>query len=71
MGRKANEAPAEVAAETLAEELVAIEVLFERHKVPAWQQAGLRLRMGWAGGKLVGEGEFLTALEAWLHGPVC
>lgn len=53
-----------------AERLETVEALAERLRLPAWQTAGLRMRMRWAAGKQVTETVFRAALKAWLNGPM-
>lgn len=59
-----------VAKESKEKPRFSIEELAERHGVPDWAMAGLKVRMGWATGKQVEESEFRAALESFLRGPL-
>ena len=75
MARKNAPAPVEAPAlpegeVAAAPELEAIEDLFERLKVPAWQRAGVMRHYRWAAGKRLSEAGFLQSLSTWLKHPV-
>ena len=49
--------------EITMEALERLDVLADRHRVPAWQAAALARFMGWAEGKMVTDPEYKTALD--------
>jgi hypothetical protein len=53
-----------------AEELLTIEELAERNRVPRWVMAGLKVAYGWGEGKQLTEKEFTEAVKTWLSGPM-
>lgn len=52
------------------EEMYPVEVLIEKHNLPAWIFAGLKAAQGWGSGKELTEEEFLRLRDGWLSGPL-
>jgi hypothetical protein len=50
--------------------LLSIEELARRHKLEAWELAGLKAAFRWGAGKELTEEEFLAARREWLGGPM-